>query len=86
MVIVHIERPFTEPPTGMDIYQYKEFDPKSTWFYKNVVLKEEEEKEELQPLNERKRKLQESKESTNQDQSNEEEIQGRPSKRITIEN
>lgn len=35
MTIVYITRPFTETPTGMDIYRFKEFDPKQTWYYKN---------------------------------------------------
>lgn len=85
MEIVHISRSFTEKPTGMDVYQYKEFDPKSTWYYKNIFLKEKEEEEEIEPLSERKRKLK----STNQIESNDtssDENQGRPSKRITIEN
>lgn len=41
MVIVNIERSFMEAPTGMDIYQYKQFDPKTTWYYKNVYLQEQ---------------------------------------------
>lgn len=39
MTIIYINRPFTEAPTGMDIYRYKEFDPKETWFYKNRFAK-----------------------------------------------
>jgi len=37
MEIVYINKPLSEPPTGMDIFQYKEFDPKTTWYYINVV-------------------------------------------------
>ena len=42
MEIVYIHRSFKEPPKGMDIYHYKEFDPKTTWYYNNVYLKEKE--------------------------------------------
>lgn len=85
MVIVHISKPFTEPPTGMDIYEYKEFDPKTTWYYKNVYLKEKEEEEELEPLSERKRKLNSTNQNHPSDKSNDQDL-GRPVKRITIEN
>lgn len=38
MVYVNIgNRPLWQKPTGMEIYEYKEFDPKTTWYYKNVV-------------------------------------------------
>lgn len=99
MEIVYINRPFTEKPTGMDIYQYKEFDPKSTWYYKNVYLKEkqqekkeleEEEEEEEEPLLQRQKRLLEEKETnTNENKENNDDknaTTGRPNKRIRIEN
>lgn len=88
MEIVYINRPLDKEPIGMDIYQYKEFDPKTTWYYKNVIKgnknnklkiidetnkiikKYREDIEDLEPLNEKKKRL---------DKENE---KGRPSKRI----
>lgn len=38
MVYVNIgNRNLYTKPEGMDIFQYKEFDPKQTWYYKNVI-------------------------------------------------
>lgn len=63
MVYINIgNRNLYEEPKGMDKFKYKLFDPKETWFYKNVIDKKEKETgyesdDELEPLSERKRKL-----------------------------
>ena len=46
MEIIYVNRPLYEPPIGMETFQLKEFDPKNTWYYKNVVLPKEQELEE----------------------------------------
>lgn len=43
MEIVYITKPFNEKPIGMDLYTYKEFDPKCTWYYKNIILNQSKE-------------------------------------------
>ena len=40
MEIVYISKPLNIPPTGMELFKYKEFDPTSTWYYKNIVMNE----------------------------------------------
>jgi hypothetical protein len=38
MVYVNIgNRNLFTKPEGMDVFKYKEFDPKTTWYYRNVV-------------------------------------------------
>lgn len=78
MEIVYISRPFTVEPTGMDVYCYKKFDPKTTWYYQNIYLpKELERKEEEEKLSLRKQRIQ-------QHQLKEKE-KGRLAKRIRTE-
>lgn len=93
MEIITLTRPLYEPPVGMETFQLKEFDPKSTWYYNNVVLKqkdlEEEEDinsnennddfDELEPLSERKRRLSLEEEKFEEDK-------GRPTKHSRTEN
>lgn len=69
MEIIYIQKPFKEPPVGMEIYQYKEFDPKNTWYYKNVYLKnkKEEDEEESDDTFENKQTI--SRESTHEEKS-----------------
>lgn len=132
MIYVNLgHRNLFTPPTEMEIFKFKEFDPKTTWYYQNVLLKNkntekdvdvieiEDDADELIPLIERKRSLlleevlvesenENEKENlnahltsnpnpisneTNPDLSNqsdvggdEEQIKGRPNKRIRIEN
>lgn len=98
MVIVYINRPFTEPPKGMDIYEYREFDPKTTWYYKNIYFKEEQQKLEEGRLESRfviidetEKTIQEIKEKEDDEEPLDErkkrlEEEGRPFKRIRIEN
>lgn len=69
MIYINIRnRSLFEEPKGMDIYKYKEFDPKETWYYKNIYNPSSEitenndnnnddDDDELMPLSERKRKL-----------------------------
>lgn len=40
MVIVYIKKPLNVEPVGMEVFKYKEFDPKCTWYYKNIVMGE----------------------------------------------
>lgn len=59
MVYVNIgNRPLWKKPEGMDVFNYTEYDPKQTWYYKNVVEPEEQNHEEEEPLDQRKRRLQ----------------------------
>lgn len=37
MNIVYLTKPLNIEPKGMEIYQYKKFDPKTTWYYNNVI-------------------------------------------------
>lgn len=41
MEIVYIHKPLHEPPVGMETFQYKLFDPTTTWYYKNKILPEQ---------------------------------------------
>lgn len=78
MEIVYINRPFTEKPVGMDVYTFKEFDPKTTWYYKNIYLPNEIDKmEEEEKLSDRKKRIQEFKEKENS--------KGRLEKRIRMQ-
>lgn len=59
MVYINIgNRPLWKKPEGMDVFNYTEYDPKQTWYYKNVVEPKEQNKEEEEPLDQRKRRLQ----------------------------
>lgn len=51
MEIVYLTRPLKEPPTGMDMFQYKEFDPKCTWWYQNVVSQNLEQPQPIKAIN-----------------------------------
>lgn len=81
MVYVNIgNRNLFTKPEGMDIYQYKEFDPKTTWYYRNVVHPKEVQKQ--QEMNStpqlQKRELECAEDTFNQEK-------GRPPKRIRNE-
>lgn len=101
MVYVNIgDRPLWQKPTGMEIYEYKEFDPKTTWYYKNVVepkLKKGNEDFELvededEPLILRKRRLRRTDNVgdyiplDNESEEKFENDKGRPIKRLRTEN
>ena len=44
MVYVDLgERDLFTEPKGMDVFEYKEFDPKTTWYYKNIINKKDNE-------------------------------------------
>lgn len=79
MVYVNIgNRNLYTKPEGMDIFQYKEFDPKQTWYYKNVINptttnENEEEHHELVLANQNE---------TTVIVPSDDDDQGRPSKRI----
>ena len=45
MEIVYIHKPLKESPVGMETFQYKLFDPTTTWFYQNKILPQQQEKE-----------------------------------------
>lgn len=77
MVYVNIgNRNLYTAPEGMDIYKYTEFDPKNTWYYKNVILPKETTNENENVNNH---------DDDNGD-DNDEIDQGRPNKRIRNEN
>ena len=75
MVYVNIgNRNLYTKPEGMDIYKFKEFDPKTTWYYKNVINATNE--------NENVNNEEEDTLTANEDDPD----QGRPNKRIRNEN
>ena len=42
MIYINIgNRPLFIKPEGMDIYKYREWNPKTTWYYKNVICKKD---------------------------------------------
>lgn len=51
MEIIYLTRPLKEPPTGMDTFQYKEFDPKCTWWYQNVISQNLEQPQPIKAIN-----------------------------------
>ena len=78
MVYVNIgNRNLYTKPEGMDIYKFKEFDPKTTWYYKNVINN---------TTNENKIVNNEDNEDDTLTANEDDPDQGRPNKRIRNEN
>lgn len=72
-------RPLYQKPEGIEIFEYKEFDPKTTWYYKNIVKPEMEKNKENETPNIN---------TTNEKRKADEEFEkdkGRPAKRNRTE-